>query len=103
MMAAGGRCSSPATARCPRDWIAAQLGAHGAATEWLAARPSTPAPDRGPIVCVCLGVGEKDIAGAIADGAAVWPPSARPRARAPLRIVPPRPGANAGKMMEAAE
>ncbi|NBC36651.1 molybdopterin-dependent oxidoreductase [Novosphingobium sp. FSY-8] len=53
----------------PRDWIAAQLGAPGAATEWLAARPSTPAPDRGAIVCVCHGVGTNDIADAVAQGA----------------------------------
>lgn len=53
-----------------RDWIAGQLlGKGGAAVEWLAARPSTPAPDRGPMVCVCLGVGEKDIGRAIGEGA----------------------------------
>ena len=48
----------------PRDWVAAQLGEAGAASEWLAGRPSAPAPDRGPVVCVCFGVGEKDILGA---------------------------------------
>ncbi len=52
-----------------RDWIAGQLGADGSAQEWLAARPSTPAPDRGPVVCVCHGVGEKDIEGAVRGGA----------------------------------
>ncbi|MBN9146242.1 MULTISPECIES: nitrate reductase [unclassified Novosphingobium] len=52
-----------------RAWIAEQLGADGEATEWLAARPSTPAPDRGAIVCVCHGVGEKDIEEAICAGA----------------------------------
>jgi assimilatory nitrate reductase catalytic subunit len=54
-----------------RAWIAAQLGTPGGtAIEWLAARPSTPAPDAGPMVCVCYGVGEKAIAAAIAAGAA---------------------------------
>jgi len=54
----------------PRGWIAAQLGeTDGAAPEWLAARPSTPAPDRGPIVCVCHGIGEKDIEAAVCAGA----------------------------------
>ena len=53
-----------------RDWIAGQLGTRGsAAAEWLAARPSTPMPDRGPIVCVCHGVGEKDIATSVHEGA----------------------------------
>jgi assimilatory nitrate reductase catalytic subunit len=52
-----------------RDWVAAQLDAPGSVTEWLAGRPSTPAPDRGPIVCVCHGVGEKDIAAATKAGA----------------------------------
>jgi len=53
-----------------RDWAAAQLGDAGAsALELLAARPRTPAPDRGPIVCICHGVGEKDIAAAATAGA----------------------------------
>jgi assimilatory nitrate reductase catalytic subunit len=53
-----------------RDWAAAQLGmAEASALELLAARPSTPAPDRGPIVCICHGVGEKDIAAAALAGA----------------------------------
>jgi assimilatory nitrate reductase catalytic subunit len=53
-----------------REWIAGQLGAEdGAAEEWLAARPSTPGPDRGPIVCVCHGIGETDIGAAICAGA----------------------------------
>ena len=48
-----------------RDWVAAQLGLPDAApTELLAARPSTPAPDRGAMVCLCHGVGEKEIASA---------------------------------------
>jgi assimilatory nitrate reductase catalytic subunit len=54
----------------PRDWIAAQLGeANVPALELLAARPSTPAPDRGPIVCVCHGIGERQIAEAVSGGA----------------------------------
>jgi assimilatory nitrate reductase catalytic subunit len=53
----------------PREWIAAQLGSDGDAREWLAARPSTPAPDRGAMVCVCHGVCEKDITAAIGSGA----------------------------------
>ncbi|GGC27479.1 assimilatory nitrate reductase catalytic subunit [Novosphingobium marinum] len=53
-----------------RRWIASQLGTLGAnASEVLAGRPSKPAPDRGPIVCVCHGIGEKDIAVAHAGGA----------------------------------
>jgi assimilatory nitrate reductase catalytic subunit len=53
-----------------RDWVAGQLGLPDAApTELLAARPSTPAPDRGAMVCVCHGVGEKDIATAARAGA----------------------------------
>ncbi|MCJ2179997.1 molybdopterin dinucleotide binding domain-containing protein, partial [Novosphingobium album (ex Hu et al. 2023)] len=54
-----------------RSWVASQLGLDEAhASELLAGRPSTPLPDRGPIVCVCHGVGEKDIALAVHDGAA---------------------------------
>ena len=54
----------------PRDWVASQLGLLEAApTELLAARPSTPAPDRGAIVCVCHGIGEQDIAAAARAGA----------------------------------
>ena len=52
-----------------RDWIAAQLGVEGGAMEWLAARPSTPAPDRGPVICVCHGVGEKDVEASVRTGA----------------------------------
>ncbi|CAH0498269.1 molybdopterin-dependent oxidoreductase [Novosphingobium sp. CECT 9465] len=53
-----------------RDWIAAQLGQSLAQVpEMLAARPSTPAPDRGPMVCVCHGIGAKQILAA-ADGGA---------------------------------
>ncbi|WP_374410445.1 molybdopterin-dependent oxidoreductase [Novosphingobium colocasiae] len=54
----------------PRAWIAAQLGSDEAmAAELLAGRPSTPLPDRGPIVCVCHGVGENDITAAAESGA----------------------------------
>ncbi|MGE8136272.1 molybdopterin-dependent oxidoreductase [Novosphingobium subterraneum] len=46
----------------PRDWIVAQLGSSGALLpELLAARPSAPAPDRGPVVCVCHGIGTNQI------------------------------------------
>ncbi len=45
-----------------RDWIAGQLGSSGALLhELLAARPTAPAPDRGPVVCVCHGIGTKQI------------------------------------------
>ncbi len=56
-----------------RDWAAAQLGGGGASpAELLAGRPSIPAPDRGPIICVCHGVGEHAItAAACAGGATV--------------------------------
>jgi assimilatory nitrate reductase catalytic subunit len=55
----------------PREWVAGQLGLDAASTaELLAGRPSTPLPDRGPIVCVCHGIGEKDIAAAVQGGAA---------------------------------
>lgn len=54
-----------------REWISGQLGTRGAALpELLAARPSTPAPDRGPVVCVCHGIGARQIAAAVNDGAA---------------------------------
>ena len=53
-----------------RDWVAAQLGRTEAnAGELLAGRPSTPPPDRGPILCVCHGVGERAIARAASGGA----------------------------------
>ncbi len=53
-----------------RDWISGQLGMSGSALpELLAARPSTPAPDRGPVVCVCHGIGARQIAGAVEQGA----------------------------------
>ncbi|MFC4291095.1 molybdopterin-dependent oxidoreductase [Sphingorhabdus arenilitoris] len=51
----------------PRDWIAAQLvsGDDSDAPSLLAARPRTPAPDKGPIVCVCFDVGTKQILQAV--------------------------------------
>ncbi|WP_408590922.1 molybdopterin-dependent oxidoreductase [Novosphingobium sp.] len=54
----------------PREWIAAQLGtAEAALPELLAARPSATAPDRGPVVCVCHGIGAKQIMAAAGQGA----------------------------------
>jgi assimilatory nitrate reductase catalytic subunit len=54
-----------------RDWAAEQLGVGTASgPELLAGRPTTPAPDRGPIVCVCHGVGSLTIRAAICAGAA---------------------------------
>lgn len=54
----------------PREWIAAQLGtAEAALPELLAARPRAPAPDRGPVVCVCHGIGAKQIMAAAGQGA----------------------------------
>ena len=53
-----------------RDWLVAQLGGSDAApNELLAGRPATPAPDRGPIVCVCFDVGMTTIIDAIAKRA----------------------------------
>ncbi len=53
-----------------RDWISGQLASDEAsAVELLAGRPSTPQPDRGPIVCVCHGIGEWEIAAAAQAGA----------------------------------
>ncbi|MBV1916762.1 MAG: molybdopterin-dependent oxidoreductase, partial [Sphingomonadaceae bacterium] len=55
----------------PRDWIAGQLGESEASTvEVLAARPSTPLPDRGAIICVCHGIGEVTVREAVLGGAA---------------------------------
>jgi len=53
-----------------REWVAAQLGNNLASSvELLAGRPSRPAPDHGPIICVCHGVGERQIEEAVRDGA----------------------------------
>ncbi|MDE2301425.1 MAG: molybdopterin-dependent oxidoreductase [Sphingomonadales bacterium] len=54
-----------------RDWITGLLGRPAAsAIELLAGRASVPAPERGPIVCVCHGIGEGDIVRAACAGAA---------------------------------
>lgn len=53
-----------------RDWIAGLLGRSDATPqELLAARPATPAPDRGAVVCVCHDVGTVAIAEAAKGGA----------------------------------
>jgi len=53
-----------------RDWLIAQLQEAAASPlELLAGRASTPAEDRGPIVCVCFDVGLKTIVQAIATQA----------------------------------
>ncbi len=53
-----------------RDWIAGQLGKGiSQVPEMLAARPSAPAPDRGAMVCVCHGIGTKQILAAMDGGA----------------------------------
>lgn len=53
-----------------RGWIAAQLGKRGAqAAELLAGRALAPAPDSGPVVCICFDVGMKTILAAIESGA----------------------------------
>ncbi|MDO7842890.1 nitrate reductase [Sphingomonas immobilis] len=52
----------------PREWLIAQFGATDTPTmEMLAGRPAKPAPDRGPIICVCFDVGMKTIIAAIAE------------------------------------
>jgi assimilatory nitrate reductase catalytic subunit len=52
----------------PRDWLIAQLAAmDGSSIEVLAGRPATPAPDRGPVICVCFDVGLNTIIDAIAS------------------------------------
>jgi assimilatory nitrate reductase catalytic subunit len=54
-----------------RDWIVAQLSqCEASPIELLAGRPAKPAPDRGPIVCVCFDVGAKIITAAALGGAA---------------------------------
>jgi assimilatory nitrate reductase catalytic subunit len=50
-----------------RDWLIAQLGESAASpVELLAGRAAVPAPDRGPIICVCFDVGMATILDAIA-------------------------------------
>ncbi|MCB2060148.1 MAG: molybdopterin-dependent oxidoreductase, partial [Novosphingobium sp.] len=54
----------------PREWVASRLGDDEASpAELLAGRPSTPLPDRGPVVCVCHGIGEHEIVEAAGAGA----------------------------------
>lgn len=53
-----------------REWAVAQLGGLPSGPELLAGRPAQPQPDRGPIVCVCLGVGTRAIDAAACSGAA---------------------------------
>ena len=54
----------------PREWVAAQLGSQGASSqELLAGRPARPQADKGPVVCVCHGVGINAIAAAAREGA----------------------------------
>ncbi len=53
-----------------REWIIAQLGRCAASRiELLAGRPANPAPDQGPIVCVCFDIGAKTIEAAARGGA----------------------------------
>lgn len=49
-----------------RDWIASQLSEDNSADgpSLLAGRPREKGPDKGPIVCVCFNVGEKEICSA---------------------------------------
>ncbi len=50
-----------------RDWLIAQLAESAASPmELLAGRAAVPAPDRGPIICVCFDVGMTTILNAIA-------------------------------------
>jgi assimilatory nitrate reductase catalytic subunit len=54
-----------------RDWASEQLGlAAASAPELLAGRPAVAGPDRGPIICVCHGVGSTAIRNAACAGAA---------------------------------
>jgi len=51
----------------PRDWLITQLNDTDASpVELLAGRAAIPAPDRGPILCVCFDVGMNTILDAIA-------------------------------------
>lgn len=55
----------------PREWILAQLGPDERAqgSELLAGRAATPAPDAGPVVCVCFDIGALTITRAIREQA----------------------------------
>jgi len=51
----------------PRDWLIAQLSeTKGSPVELLAGHAASPAPDRGPILCVCFDIGMNTILDAIA-------------------------------------
>ena len=53
-----------------RDWVSAQLiDGQASGAELLAGRPAAPMRERGPIVCVCHGIGTSDIRAAICAGA----------------------------------
>ena len=53
-----------------RNWVSGLLGqADISSTELLAGRPAKPAPDRGPVVCLCHDVRSQDITQAMACGA----------------------------------
>ena len=53
-----------------RDWVSRQFAQDDAQpSELLAARPATPQPDRGALVCVCHDVGEMQVLAAIEAGA----------------------------------
>ena len=55
----------------PREWVCEQLGQTGLdGPELLAGRPASPQPDRGPIVCVCHGIGANQIRAAACAGEA---------------------------------
>ncbi len=54
----------------PREWIAGQLGSGKARlAELLAGRPAGAVADRGPIVCICHGIGAAEILAAADRGA----------------------------------
>ena len=54
----------------PREWVASRLGdGEASPAELLAGRPSQPLPNRGPVVCVCHGVGVNEIVEAAEAGA----------------------------------
>jgi len=52
-----------------REWLIEQLQAAEKPSPMalLAARPSTPQPDRGPVICVCFDIGIKTILSAVAE------------------------------------
>lgn len=53
-----------------RDWLIGELSDHTASSvELMAGRSANPAPDRGPIVCVCFDVGMKTILAAVSSQA----------------------------------